>query len=73
MNVRQLHTSYVLKEDRVLLRLLTSAQQEYRLWLTRAMTGQCLASLEQAGWGLASAATPAQLSQPHDGASRQVH
>jgi hypothetical protein len=48
MNVRQLHTSYVLKEDRVLLRLSTSAQQEYRLWLTRAMTGQCLVFLEQA-------------------------
>jgi hypothetical protein len=36
MGIQQINASYVADEDRVLLRLSTSADEEYRLWLTRA-------------------------------------
>ena len=37
MGIQQINASYVADEDRVLLRLSTSADEEYRLWLTRAL------------------------------------
>jgi hypothetical protein len=42
MSIRQLNASYVLEEDRVLMRLTTLRNEEYRLWLTRAMVGALL-------------------------------
>jgi hypothetical protein len=39
MSIRQLNASYVAEEDRVMLRFTTLANEEYRLWLTRAVVG----------------------------------
>ena len=39
MSLRQLNASDVPDEDRVLMRLTTTRGEEYRLWLTRAITG----------------------------------
>lgn len=38
MAIKQLNASYLLSEDRILLRLNTQDQVEYRLWLTRRVT-----------------------------------
>ncbi len=46
MSIRQLNASYVDEEDRVMFRFTTAAQEEYRLWLTRAVTGQLLLLLK---------------------------
>lgn len=42
MSIRQLNASYVPEEDRVMLRFTTDTQEEYRLWLTRAVVGTLL-------------------------------
>lgn len=39
MSIRQLNASYVAEEDRVMFRFTTAQNEEYRLWLTRAMVG----------------------------------
>jgi hypothetical protein len=39
MSIRQLNANYVTEEDRVMLRFTTLANEEYRLWLTRAVVG----------------------------------
>ncbi|MDH4481844.1 MAG: hypothetical protein QE279_03960 [Rhodoferax sp.] len=46
MSIRQLNASYVPEEDRVLLRFTTDTQEEYRLWLTRAVVGALLEQSE---------------------------
>jgi len=46
MSIRQLNASYVDEEDRVMFRFTTAAQEEYRLWLTRAVMGQLLLLLK---------------------------
>jgi hypothetical protein len=38
MSIKQLNASYLLNEDRILLRLNTQDHVEYRLWLTRRVT-----------------------------------
>lgn len=38
MTIKQLNASYLVSEDRILLRLNTQDQVEYRLWLTRRVT-----------------------------------
>lgn len=38
MSIKQLNASYLVSEDRILLRLNTQDQVEYRLWLTRRVT-----------------------------------
>jgi hypothetical protein len=38
MTIKQLNASYLVNEDRILLRLNTQDQVEYRLWLTRRVT-----------------------------------
>lgn len=42
MGIQQINASYVADEDRVLLRVTTSQEQEYRLWLTRAVVAKFL-------------------------------
>jgi len=42
VNIRQLNASYVVEEDRVLLRFTTLRNEEYRLWLTRAVMGSMM-------------------------------
>lgn len=42
MSIRQLNANYVPDEDRVMLRFTTDTQEEYRLWLTRAVVGALL-------------------------------
>jgi hypothetical protein len=37
MSIRQLNASYVAEEDRVMFRFTTAQNEEYRLWLTRAV------------------------------------
>lgn len=39
MSIRQLNASYVAEEDRVMFRFTTAQNEEYRLWLTRAVVG----------------------------------
>jgi hypothetical protein len=38
MTIKQLNASYLVNEDRILLRFNTQDQAEYRLWLTRRVT-----------------------------------
>ena len=38
MSIKQLNASYLLNEDRILLRLNTADNSEYRLWMTRRVT-----------------------------------
>lgn len=42
MSIRQLNANYVPDEDRVMLRFTTDTDEEYRLWLTRAVVGALL-------------------------------
>ena len=42
MSIKQLNASYVAKEDRVVLRITTNDDNEYRLLLTRAMVKELL-------------------------------
>lgn len=42
MSIRQLNANYVPEEDRVMLRFTTDTDEEYRLWLTRAVVGALL-------------------------------
>lgn len=46
MSIRQLNATYVHEEDRVLMRLTTLGNEEYRLWLTRATVGVLLHQTE---------------------------
>jgi hypothetical protein len=46
MSIRQINASYVADEDRVMLRLTTLANEEYRLWLTRAAVGALMQQTE---------------------------
>ena len=48
MGIQQINATYVADEDRLLLRVTTSQEQEYRLWLTRAVVAQWLALSDQA-------------------------
>ena len=43
MSIRQLNATYSKEEDRVLFRFTTVANEEFRLWLTRARVAQILA------------------------------
>ena len=42
MSIRQLNASYVPDEDRVMLRFTTDTDDEYRLWLTRAVVASLI-------------------------------
>lgn len=42
MSIRQLNASYVVEEDRVMFRFTTAQNEEYRLWLTRAVVGELM-------------------------------
>lgn len=46
MSIRQINASYVADEDRVMLRLTTLTNEEYRLWLTRAAVGALMQQTE---------------------------
>lgn len=46
MSIRQLNASYVAEEDRVMFRFTTTQNEEFRLWLTRAVVGQLLLQLK---------------------------
>ena len=46
MSIRQINASYVADEDRVMLRLTTLANEEYRLWLTRAVVSGLMQQTE---------------------------
>lgn len=45
--LQQINISYVMEEDRLLLRASTSTRQEYRLWLTRRYAGLLAGVLQQ--------------------------
>ena len=47
MSIKQLNATYVADEDRVQFRFTTVADEEFRLWLTRAVTVQILWGSEQ--------------------------
>ena len=47
MSIKQLNATYVADEDRVQFRFTTLADEEFRLWLTRAVTAQILWGSEQ--------------------------
>lgn len=48
MGIKQLNGTYVLAEDRILLRVTTDAGEEFRLWMTWPITGQLLATIRAA-------------------------
>ncbi len=52
MSLQQLNGSYIETEDRLLFRFTTSANEEYRLWLTRRITGTLLAFGERTSMAL---------------------
>ena len=43
MSLKQFNATYVAEEDRVLFRVTTNANEEFRLWLTRARVAELLA------------------------------
>mgnify|MGYP006273147899 FL=1 len=45
MGIRQLNGSYILAEDRIVLRVATEAGEEFRFWLTRPVTAQLLGAI----------------------------
>ena len=47
MNINQVNLSYVAPEDRLLLRLNTKEQAEFRLWITRALARGLLQVIDQ--------------------------
>lgn len=47
MSIAQVSVSYSKAEDRLLLRMNTRQDQEFRLWLTRLLTGQLISQLHQ--------------------------
>jgi len=46
MNIHQMSVSYVEGQDRLMLRVNTPEGQEFRLWLTRRLTGRLLPPLK---------------------------
>ena len=46
MNIHQMSVNYAERDDRLLLRVNTQDGQEFRLWLTRRMTGRLLPHLQ---------------------------
>jgi hypothetical protein len=46
MNIHQMSVNYAERDDRLLLRVNTQESQEFRLWLTRRMTGRLLPHLQ---------------------------
>ena len=64
MSIRQLNATYSPEEDRVILRVTTSAGEEFRLWLTRACVAQVLVS--------GSRASLARLEKEHAPAQAKV-
>lgn len=48
MSIAQVSISYSKAEDRLLLRMNTRQDQEFRLWLTRLLAGQLISQLHQA-------------------------
>ena len=67
MSIAQLNASHVRSQDRLLLRINTTQDEEYRLWLTRLLTGALLARsselLQQAIAQETSPTTAAALSE----------
>jgi hypothetical protein len=47
MNIHQLSVNHDERQDRLLLRLNTQDQQEFRFWLTRRMTLRLMPAIEQ--------------------------
>lgn len=47
MTLSQLNANHVRSEDRLLLRISTSQDEEYRLWLTRLVTGELIADCSE--------------------------
>ena len=48
MGIKQLNGTYIPTEDRILLRLSTDVGEEFRLWLTRPLTGELIAAIHAA-------------------------
>ena len=46
MNIHQMSVNYVERQDRLMLRVNTQDGQEFRLWLTRRLTGRLLPHLQ---------------------------
>ena len=55
MNIHQLSVSHDERQDRLLLRLNTQDQQEFRFWLTRRMTLRLMPAIEQSAVRLEAA------------------
>lgn len=47
MTLSQLNANHIRSEDRLLLRISTSQDEEYRLWLTRLVTGELIADCSE--------------------------
>lgn len=58
MTLHQLSVSYDECQDRLLVRLLTTAREEYRVWLTRRLTFNLLPHLQQQALELAQSVQP---------------
>jgi len=63
MTIKQLNGSYIAGEDRILLRVSTDAKAEFRLWLTRPVTGQLLVAIRAAAAHTIAKKFPPQVAQ----------
>ena len=69
MNIHQLQVSYLMEQDRILVRLNTHGAEELRLWLTRRMVKNLFPHIHQVAAELAAE----QISDiGHDGADRRA-
>ena len=63
MGIKQLNGTYVPAEDRILLRITTEAEEEFRFWLTRPITSQLLGAIHGAAERTIAQKFPAQVAQ----------
>ena len=63
MGIKQINGTYIAAEDRILMRVSTSAGEELRFWLTRPVTGQLLAAIHAAAARNIAQKFPPQIAQ----------
>jgi len=69
MNIHQLQATYLVEQDRILIRMNTQSGEELRLWLTRHMLKNLFPLIEQAAVDVVA---PPALVASHDGADRRT-
>jgi hypothetical protein len=63
MGIKQLNGTYLPAEDRILFRVSTDAQEEFRFWLTRPVTRRLLAEVDQSAAQTVAQKFPQEIAQ----------